>query len=403
MLSRLEVTGNRWLMKGMKVATTVMPIRDPELYTGAGSLLSMAREIADSGVKSLLLVTSVGLIKRGQLDEVVRLFEQRGVTTVIFDEVEPDPTFATVNKGLERFKSEGCDAVLVVGGGSAIDAAKVIALAAGNRCKPEKLKGFFRARRRAVPFFAAPTTAGTGSEVTVAAVISDDKTHKKAFVVDPKTLPRMAALDPNLMLSLPTDLTATTGMDALTHAIESYIGTLGNRSTDRAALEAIELIFKFLPQACDNGADVEARDAMALASYKAGQAFTRASVGYVHAISHQLGAQYGVAHGLGNAVLLPHVVEFSSVRVESKLARLALMLGLGEETEAQANLAQRFVRELFEFNQRLNIPSTFEALKAEDIPALARAARTEAHLNYPVPRHMSRGDCELILRKCLPA
>lgn len=402
MFSRLEVAGNRLLMKGMKVATTVMPIRDPDLYTGAGSVIKMGEAIAESGVESVLIVTAAGLMKRGQLDEVIRLFESRGVNPVIFDGVEPDPTFATVNKGLERFKEEDCDAVLAVGGGSAIDAAKVIALAAGNRCKPEKLKGYFRARRKAVPFFAAPTTAGTGSEVTVAAVISEDKSHKKAFVIDPRTLPRMAALDPNLMLTLPDWLTAATGMDALTHAIESYIGTLGNRHTDTMALEAIELIFKFLPQACEDGSNVAARDAMALASFKAGQAFTRASVGYVHAISHQLGAEYGVPHGLGNAIILPHVVEFSSVRVESKLARLAVLLALGLDSESETALAQRFVRELFEFNKRLKIPTVVEELKPEDISSLARAARTEAHINYPVPRHMSQSDCELLLRKCLP-
>lgn len=402
MFSRLEFTGNRLLMKVMKVAFALIPIRDPKLYTGAGSLLTMGEAIADSGVESLLVVTSAGLIKRGQLDDLIALFERRGVKVVVFSEVEPDPTFATVNKGLERFKAESCDAVLVVGGGSAIDAAKVIALAAGNRCKPEKLKGFFRARRKAVPFFAAPTTAGTGSEATVAAVISEDVSHKKAFVIDHKTLPSEAALDPNLMLTLPAMLTATTGMDALTHAIESYIGTIGNDATDETALEAVDLIFKYLPRACENGNDIEARDAMALASYKAGQAFTRASVGYVHAMSHQLGAKYGVAHGLGNAVLLPHVIEFSSVKVAAKLARMAVLVGLGDDSESETDLAQRFVRELFEFNNRLNIPAVIEELKSEDIRALSRAARTEAHANYPVPRHMSRGDCELILRKCLP-
>lgn len=329
MLSTLEVRGNRLIMKGMKVALRLMPMREPELYTGSGSLLELGRAMADSGRKKALLVTSAGIVKRGQLDALIHFLDGRGVETVVFDGVLPDPTFEVVNQGLDLLHAENCDMVLAVGGGSAIDAAKVIALAAGNDCRPEKLKGFFKARKRALPFYAAPSTAGTGSEVTVAAVISDDVSHRKAFVVDHRTLPRVAALDSDLMLSVPPALTAATGMDALTHAVESYIGTLGDEASDALAEEAIQLIFEHLPRACANGQDVVARDAMALASYKAGHSFTRASLGYVHAISHQLGARYGVPHGLGNAIVLPLVVEFSSIRVQPKLARLAVLLGLG--------------------------------------------------------------------------
>ncbi|WP_423897661.1 iron-containing alcohol dehydrogenase [Candidatus Pelagadaptatus aseana] len=402
MLAKLEHTGNKLLMKTMGVATRVIPIREPQLYQGAESLLKLGQVIADSGHSKLLIVTGAGTVKRGQLDQLLRMLDLRSVEYAIYDGIEPDPTFAIVNDGLQMLLSERCDAVLAVGGGSAMDAAKVMALAAGNDCAPEKLKGYFKARKRSLPFYAAPTTAGTGSEVTIASVISEDRSHRKAFVLDTKQLPRAAALDPELMLSIPPLLTAATGMDALTHAIESYIGGWGTRQTDAWALEAVKLIYQNLPVACADGSDLQAREAMALASYRAGQAFTRASVGYVHAISHQLGARYGVPHGLGNAVILPHVVEFSRDAVPDKLARLAIAVGLGNSLDSHSVLAQQFVESLFELNQRLGLPPVINELKAEDINRIARAARTEAHLNYPVPKHMSQRECSLLLRRCLP-
>lgn len=402
MLARLEHTGNKVLMKTMGVATRVIPIREPQLHRGSESLLKLGQVIADAGHRKLLIVTGSGTVKRGQLDKLLRMLDLRGVSYAIYDGIEPDPTFAIVNDGLRMLLDESCDAVLAVGGGSAMDAAKVMALAAGNQCAPEKLRGFFRARKKSLPFYAAPTTAGTGSEVTIASVISETRSHKKSFVMDTKQLPLAAALDPDLMLSIPPFLTAATGMDALTHAIESYIGKWGTRQTDAWAIEAVELIFRHLPIVCADGSNIESREAMALASYRAGQAFTRASVGYVHAISHQLGARYGVPHGLGNAVILPHVVEFSKDAATTKLAKLAVVVGLGNSFESHAELAQRFVDALFELNQRLGLPATIEELQSEDIGRIARAARTEAHLNYPVPAHMSQRQCSQLLRRCLP-
>ena len=344
-----------------------------------------------------------GIVKRDQTADLIRALELRGVTAVIYDGVSPDPTFEVVNEGLDLLKREECDGVVAFGGGSAMDAAKVIAVAAANNRAPEKLVGFFKGRKKPLPFFAVPTTAGTGSEATIVSVISDNVTHAKSFVIDSRTVPLAAALDPRLMASIPATMTAATGMDALTHAIEAYLSTISTPETDRNAIEAIQLIFEFLPMACKDGSNLEAREAMSIASYKAGKAFTKAFVGYVHAISHQLGAYYGIPHGLANAVVLPHVIEFSREAAAPKLAILAVKTGLGESSEGEAVLAQKFVDHISQLNAQLEIPQFAMELKEEDIPAIARGALKEALLNYPVPRHMTRLDCEQLLGGLLAA
>ena len=299
---------------------------------------------------------------------------------------------------LDLLKRERCDGVVAFGGGSAMDAAKVMAVAATNRRAPEKLVGILKGLKKPLPFYAVPTTAGTGSETTVASVISQDETHAKSFVVDHRSLALAAALDPRLMEGLGSDLTAATGMDALTHAVEAWISTISTPETDRYALESIQLILEHLPRACENGSDLEAREAMAIASYKAGRAFTQALLGYVHAISHQLGAYYGIPHGLGNAIVLPKVLAYSQGPARSRLAQLAVETGLGEASDDEAALAQAFVDHIVALNRRLGIPATVTELRDEDIPQIAQGALHEALLNYPVPRHMGRRDCEQLLQ-----
>jgi alcohol dehydrogenase class IV len=396
-VEHLQFTGNRLLMRGMKLALGILPLREPKLLVGTSALDDLADNIAARSLQKVLIVTTAGIVRRGQSDEFVRALELRGVTPVIYDGIQPDPTFAIVNEGLDLLKRERCDAVVAFGGGSAMDAAKVMAVAATNRRSPEKLVGILKGLRKPLPFFAVPTTAGTGSETTVASVISDDDSHAKAFVVDHRTLALAAAFDPRLMQGIGPDLTAATGMDALTHAIEAWVSTISTPETDRYALESIQLILEYLPRACDNGSDLEAREAMAIASYKAGRAFTQALVGYVHAISHQLGAYYGIPHGLGNAVVLPKVLAFSQGPAQSRLAQLAVNTGLGEAGDSEADLAQSFVDHIVELNRRLGIPETVIELRDADIPAIARGATREALLNYAVPRHMTRQDCEQLL------
>jgi alcohol dehydrogenase len=270
---------------------------------------------------------------------------------------------------------------------------------------PAKLVGMLKVGKPMLPLFAVPTTAGTGSEVTVAAVVTDPVAHVKAAVIDPKLVPAAAALDPLLTRGMPRAITAATGMDALTHAVEAYTNRWPHAETAFHAVSAVRMIFANLPRACANGDDLEAREAMLLASYYAGLAFTKAYVGYVHAFSHKVGGMYGVPHGLGNAVLLPYVLDFlkDAPLAEQRLAELAIAIGAGPEGEPRAELAARFVERVRELNRTVGIPEKLEALKVADIPAVARAAMIEAHRDYPVPKNMSPAAAEALLSRLLPS
>ena len=321
---------------------------------------------------------------------------------VVFDRVLADAPIPGVEEAVALFRDAACDAIVAFGGGSVIDTAKAVGLAAANDKPPRDLVGYFRGLRGPVPLYAVPTTAGTGSEVTVAAVISDPADHRKLVIADTRIVPRMAALDPCLMTGVPPAVTAATGMDALTHAIEAYIGRWSTGFTDRMALAAVALIYGNLPIAFADGGDLVAREQMALASTFAGLAFTRANVGNVHAIAHQLGGLYGTPHGLANAVMLPIVLRFSGPSIQAKLAALALRARLGAPGESEPRLARKFVESVEALNRALGIPARLDVLREEDIPALARAACREADANYPVPCVMSREACEALLREALP-
>jgi alcohol dehydrogenase class IV len=332
---------------------------------------------------------------------MIKALKAGGTDFVVFDEISPDAPIEQIEKGIDVFKTEGCDAIVAFGGGSVMDAAKVIGLSAANNKPPRRLVGYFKGLHAPPPLYAVPTTAGTGSEVTVAAVVSDTVGKRKLVIADTRIVPKMAALDPSLMTGLPKDITAATGMDALTHAVEAFIGHWGSAFTDRMALTSVSMIYQSLPVAYAHGQDLVAREKMALAASYAGQAFTRANVGYVHAIAHQLGGLYHTPHGLANAIMLPHVLRFLSPAITAKLALLALRARLGKASEPEAELAKKFLDSIDIMNSRLGIPRHLEALRAKDIPALARAACREADLNYPVPSYMSQQDCEAVIRKVL--
>jgi alcohol dehydrogenase len=381
------------------VVSKIIPDRVPMTLLGPGSSADLCSAIAQAGAKKLLIVTDAMLVKLGIVEKITGHLGANGVAWCTYDGVEPDPTFDHVSAGLAMLRREQCDAILAVGGGSPMDAAKVIA-AAGTNDKPlRKLEGLMKVRRAPVPLYAVPTTAGTGSEVTIAAVVSDPATHSKKFFVDPKLLPLMTALDPALMTGLPPAITAATGMDALTHAVESYLSKTSNAQTERWASAAIRLIFENLPKAYANGNDMEARRAMALASYYAGLAFTRTSVGYVHAIAHQLGAHYRTPHGLANATVLPHVLEFSMGPAQKRMADMARMIGL--EGRGETELAAAFLDAVRDLSRTVEIPPTLAALKAADIPTLAKEALAEAWANYPVPRYMETAECEQLIGRLL--
>jgi alcohol dehydrogenase len=327
---------------------------------------------------------------------------QLGVSQVVYDGVLPNPTIEQIETGLTMLKKEGCTAILAIGGGSSIDAAKVIAARAKNPHKIVHMAGLMRVFFKPMPLYAVPTTAGTGSEVTIAAVVSDPASTRKFAIMDPKLVPIGAALDGKLMTGLPAPITSATGMDALTHAVEAYISRNWTPATDIEALEATRLIMQNLETAVKNGGNVEARQNMALASFKAGVAFTTAGVGYVHAIAHNFGAYYHVPHGLANAIILPRVLEFSKPNCTARLAKLAEVSGLKKGGESDAQLADAFIAKVKALNADFGIPTQVDKLKASDIPAITDKALSEAHWFYAVPRYMDKPECEGFIRGMLP-
>lgn len=389
------------LMRVAGVATRLLPIPKPTLMVGPGSSARLGHAICAFDHQCVLVVTDPVVSKLGLTSALLQALKAGGTAYVVFSQMQPDAPVALIEKGVTLFNKHGCDAVVAIGGGSAMDAAKAIALAAANNKHPAQLAGYFKGLRAPVPIYAVPTTAGTGSEVTVAAVISDPDTHRKLVIADTRIVPRMAALDPTLMVGLPPDITAATGMDALTHAIEAYIGHWRTAFTDRMALSAVAIIFDALPVVHANGQDLAAREKMALAANYAGHAFTRANVGYVHAIAHQLGGLYHTPHGLANAIMLPYVLRNLRPAIGAELAALARRAKVGRKTDSEAVLAQKFLDAIDAMNALLGIPATLAALREEDIPALARAACREAETSYPVPMYMSQAVCEGVIRQAL--
>lgn len=382
-----------------RVFSKLLPDKIPVTFVGADASRDLCESIAQVSRGKVLIVTDAMLVEIGLVGRVTDALRSAGRDCVVYSGVEPDPTFAQVEAGHAKFVEEGCEVVLAVGGGSSMDAAKIIAAMATNPGPVEKLEGMMKVKRAPAPFFAIPTTAGTGSEVTIAAVVSETESHTKRFFADAKLLPLMTALDPSLMTGLPAPITAATGMDALTHAVESFLSRLATETTERYAEISVRSVFEHLPTACSNGQDLEARKAMALASYYGGLAFTRTNVGYVHAIAHTFGAFYRTPHGLANAIALPHVLEFSKGPAEKRLARLADLIGCGGATDAEK--ADRFIQSVRDLMAKIDIPPTLDALVESDIPAIARQALDEAHLNYPVPRYMKQAECEQLVRRML--
>jgi alcohol dehydrogenase class IV len=375
----------------------LMPDRSPVTLVGPGSAKALCAAIAQSGVTTCLVVTDQGLVDLGLVGRVTGDLEAAGVTATVYSGVQPDPTFTQVEEGLALLRRVGAHAVIAIGGGSPMDAAKIIATMATNDKPLRKLVGWFRVRKPPLPLYAIPTTAGTGSEVTIAAVVSDPVTHTKNFIVDPKLVPAMAALDASLMTGLPPHITAATGMDALTHAVESYLAPTSTAQTARYATMAVRLIFENLPTAHADGTDLPARSAMALASFYAGLAFSRTSVGYVHAIAHNLGATYGTPHGWANALVLPHVLEFSAEPARARLAQLADVVGIAGASDTDKSRC--FIDAVRALKEGVGIPPTLPDLKRADIPLIAKRALAEAWANYPVPRYMNQAQAEALIAK----
>jgi alcohol dehydrogenase len=399
MLFPVKVQYYKGLARALKVAAAVIPMPKPTLFSGADSSLEMCDAISQLGVKKLLIVTDEVLVSIGLLDGITNRLTDVGVKFVIYDKILPDPTYTQAEDGLKILRKNNCDAVLAIGGGSPIDASKAIAALATNNKPIKKMAGLFKLRRAPLPFFAIPTTAGTGSEVTIVSVLSDPITHQKTPIIDPKLVPMMAALDGKLMRGLPPTVTAATGMDALTHAIESYISVNATSDTEAYSIAATKLIMQNLGTAVKDGNNIEARQNMAMASYYAGLAFTKASVGYVHAIAHNFGALYQTPHGLANSIVLPHVLDYSKDQITDRLADLAIASGLKKGSESKQQLANKFIKQIRTMLSEFNIPSQLDALKQEDVPKIAKLALEEAHMNYPVPKYMDQKTCESLILK----
>lgn len=385
-------------LAALKVAVTVLPAPRPIVLLGADSALKLCDTISHVGAKRVLVVTDAVLHKLGVIAPLSARLEQLGIDTLVFTGVTPDPTFSVVDHGLAMLRSGRCDAVLAVGGGSSIDAAKVIALAASNQKTPQQLIGVLKARKPSLPLFVVPSTAGTGSEVTIGAVISDDVTHQKGIVIDPKVVPVATALDPLIMKGMPRSITADTGIDALTHAVEAWMANFATTESDYFAGAAVRMIFNQLPVSYADGANLEAREAMALASHYGGLAISAAGLGYVHAIAHQLGAYYRIPHGRANAIVLPYILDFNRDVSESRLAALARISGLTDSSVQDGQAADIFIAHVKQLLKDLNIDTSIPGMNEADFPAMVTAAFAECHGTYSVPKYMDAADVTAILR-----
>lgn len=349
-------------------------------FMGAGCLNQAAEAIQAQGFKQGLIVTDSILNKIGMVKQVQDLLSQHGVSTVIFDGTQPNPTVDNVNRGLAILEQHQCDFVVSLGGGSPHDCAKGIALVAANGGQISDYEGVDQSAKPMLPLIAINTTAGTASEMTRFCIITDEQRHIKMAIVDKHTTPFISVNDPELMLAKPAFLTAATGMDALTHAIEAYVSIAATPITDAVAIKAIELIQAHLRQAVTHGDDLEAREQMAYAQFMAGMAFNNASLGYVHAMAHQLGGFYDLPHGVCNAILLPHVQRFNAQVCPERLRDVAKAMG-GDVSELTAEQgAQAAIDAIIQLAQDVGIPSGISQLgaKLEDIPVLADNALKDA-------------------------
>lgn len=347
---------------------------------GQGVIHEVGKRLKELDCKKSLIVTDEGLHKMGVSQEVANIISEAGLEAVVFSKAEPNPTDKNVEAGLEKLYEENCDSLVSLGGGSAHDAAKAIGLVAANGGKIHDYEGVDRSKKPSVPLIAVNTTAGTASEMTKFTIITDTSRKVKMAIVDKHVTPLLSINDPVLMLKKPAPLTAATGLDALTHAIEAFVSTSATPITDACAKEAIRIIPNYLPRAVANGADMEAREQMVYAQFLAGMAFNTASLGYVHAIAHQFGGFYNFPHGVCNAILLPHVCRFNLIARRERFAEIAELLGeniVGLTTTEAAEFAIQAIERL---GKDLNIPKGFKEMgaKEKDIEVLAKNAMKDA-------------------------
>lgn len=369
---------------------------------GEGCLEGAIQSLAGYGYQRALIVTDAWLEKAGVAAKLADLLDKAGIASEIFAGAQPNPTIGNVEAGLAQLRAAGCDCVISLGGGSPHDCAKGIALVATNGGSIADYEGVDRSAKPQLPLIAINTTAGTASEMTRFCIITDETRHIKMAIVDRHVTPLLSVNDPLLMLAKPPALTAATGMDALTHAVEAYVSTAATPITDACALKAVGMISANLRRAVANGQDVEAREAMAYAQFLAGMAFNNASLGFVHAMAHQLGGFYNLPHGVCNAVLLPHVEAFNATVASERLADVAAAMGVADAAAGSAANAQRCLEAIRRLSADVGIPTGLTALgvRAEDIPTLATNALKDA-CGLTNPRSASQAEIEEIFHAAL--
>ncbi|MBQ8311525.1 MAG: iron-containing alcohol dehydrogenase [Clostridia bacterium] len=389
----LKKIGCRIFQIGFRAALPILPYREPKVVSSCEAL---GEVFAKEGTRGVLIVTDAGIVQNGLVAPLERVLKQNGIPYTVYGETQPNPTVKNVEAALSLYLQNNCDTLIAIGGGSPMDCAKAVGARVAYPKKPVgKMAGVLRVLRRIPTLIAIPTTAGTGSETTLAAVITDSEHDYKYAIMSFPLIPHYAVLDASLTYTLPPHMTSTTGMDALTHAVEAYIGRSTSRETRRLALDAVKLVFENVETAYRNGHDHMARENMLRAAYRAGIAFSKSYVGYIHAIAHSLGGKYGTPHGLANAVIMPYVLEEYGACAYKKLHRLGIAAGVCSESDSHETGAKKFIAAIKTLNERMNIPRTVAGIQREDIPEMAGHAEKEANPLYPVPKLMTQKELEI--------
>ena len=383
-----------------KFALPLLPYRNPKII---GSVKGIPEVLEKRGYNNVLIITDAGIRSLGLTERLEQTLRRNCISYQIYDKTVANPTTVNVDEALHMYLDNDCPALIGFGGGSSMDCAKATA---ARIAKPHQslaqMKGILKVHKKLPLLIAIPTTAGTGSETTLAAVITDAKTRHKYAINDFPLIPRYAVLDPKVTLSLPPFITATTGMDALTHAVEAYIGNSTTPGTRKNALDAVQLIFENLDTAYTDGNNIEARRNMLRASYFAGCAFTKSYVGYVHAVAHSLGGKYNVPHGLANAVILPMVLETYGDSITHKLRNLSLAAGLCDKQEDDKTATRMFIDAVKDMKKRFGIGDYIPEIQETDIPELSHYADKEANPLYPVPVLMDASELETLYYRLMP-
>src|SRR5699024_6445883 len=399
MLLKIYSRTYQWIMKNTAHLLNWQP---PAVINCVGCIEKLAPKLNENNIKKVLIVTDEGIVRAGLLKRMLNSLNEENIIYFIYKGTAANPTSKNIAEAVQVYKEQNCEGIIGFGGGSAIDCAKGTGIAAvKNTSDLRRFKGVLKVRKD-LPYFAAvPTTAGTGSEATIAAVITDHDTDEKYAVIDTKLMPNAAVLDPELLLGLPKDMTAYSGMDALTHAVEAYINRSNTKQTKMLSEEAVELIYKNLCQSYTDGQDIKARTNMQRASYFAGKAFTRAYVGNVHAMGHALGAKYNLQHGQTVAKILPYILEEYGETVHDKLAHLGDIANVTDEKDNNAVKAEKFINSIKALNIKMDIGENFPELRSRDISDLADTAYSEANPLYPVPVIFTKADFIRMYKKLM--